>query len=278
MARRFCNGQSGGPPAQYPTKRQLASEVEALKQTVADKERQATELQSDVRDLASILEGEYTRVQELKRENLKLDAEGDTLLEEFHKVDDLYHSLVDKHKEAQMQIQQLQRENAALQERKRDFARLHKQDQEAIEGLKEQLINCKSTISTSTRLREQTSDDVIERKANDIFFSVQNFVVRNFRGVRIGEQSVQHTRPNQTDVPNDHDLLPADVKSCMQTYMPFAKEDLESKRVKIIVGIIAMALTPRFKASSSFGVSDDKFINAAAKLARLERRLLHTLT
>ena len=53
--------------------------------------------------------------------------------------------------------------------------------------LQEQVAQFKKLISSSSHMENQVADDVIRARSDQIFYSIQDFVVRHFRGVQFGK-------------------------------------------------------------------------------------------
>lgn len=79
-------------------------------------------------------------------------------------------------------------------------------------------------------------------------------------------------REAKADMPEDYAALPDAVKSWMKEHTLDAEGLVVSCRVKIITSIISMSLTTRSNPDFCFGISENKYIRAAAKLARPERK------
>ena len=159
------------------------------------REQETATLIRDKADLTRSAQAYYGRVEELlaerqslKRDNRKLNEELDVVVDENHKLDERYHGLVDVRRELENQIQQDTKAGADLQAHHQELVAANEADQKTIQDLKEQVTQYKGMISASTCQEEQTPDDVVNGKAAHIFFSVQNFVVQNFRGVKFSKR------------------------------------------------------------------------------------------
>lgn len=138
----------------------------------------------------------------LKREAQRL-AEGRATILELRQTNESYRQSVQ-----QMQSQIAQAQNSR-QAQSNGPDKTSEEDRKTIEDLKAQIIQYKATISASTRGLDQVSDDFIKEKAGQIFFSLQNFVVQKFRGIKLsklvrsiwdvvstdGLQTMQRSRP-----------------------------------------------------------------------------------
>lgn len=124
--------------------------------------------------------------QGLKQELQELKEQHDSLLAENLKVDKRYHELVDQKRKIEHQLQRDDKTRVNLESQNHELVKANEADQKTIESLKEQVIRYKSMISASTRQEDQATDDLVEGEAVRVFFSIQNFVVQNFRGLKLG--------------------------------------------------------------------------------------------
>ena len=138
--------------------------------------------------------------------------------------------------------------------------------------LQEQILQYKKTISSTSQLEGQVADDVIKGKSEDIFYSIQDFVVANFRGKPFGMTSPtrQALASHQlfANHPLDFHRLPKETKAIMKRYAPTAEKLPKPFWRKIITSVIAGVMIESFEPESVFGSSELMPVAAALTLAK----------
>ena len=129
-----------------------AAEVNELKADLKQTQRNAADLGRDNDDLASQLTS-------TRHERKDLQARCSEVVEELEEANGRYH-------EARKLLEMEQGEN---------------------QKLRTQVTKFKTIISTSSQMATEVADDVIRAEFEAVFFSIQDFVVKTFRGVRFGE-------------------------------------------------------------------------------------------
>jgi uncharacterized phage infection (PIP) family protein YhgE len=107
------------------------------------------------------------------REFYKKQAEYDQLARGHEDLKQRYFSLIDQHQEVQMLSHEARKgaQNAT----------------EEWHRAQEQVARYKNMISASSQIGNQISDDDVSAKSDQIFYGVQDFVVKEFRGVPFGK-------------------------------------------------------------------------------------------
>lgn len=180
----------------HPTAATLRRENEELKRDISRGDAEIAGLKAQHARLSEDKRSLNDRNEQLTEDNATLqrhlkavDEECDELLAEHHELDGRYHRLVDDCRALQSQNEQDQSSKASLQSRIEELTKAADECQNTIENLKSQVLEYKSAISASTRMEDQVADDIIDAKAGQIFFALQNFAVQNFRSVKLGEWS-----------------------------------------------------------------------------------------
>ena len=94
--------------------------------------------------------------------------------------------------EKQMVLQNyasLDKDHKKLREHCHNITHKLQTEESIVRQLRQQVTHYKTNISCATRLPDQMADDVIKARIDDVFHSIQNFVVRYFRGCSFGKQA-----------------------------------------------------------------------------------------
>ena len=177
----------------HPSNRELKHENGVLRDVIDRKDGETETLTLEKVRLTRGNQNSHVRNRELqedkqglKQELQELKEQHDSLLAENLKVDKRYHELVDQKRKIEHQLQRDDKTRVNLESQNHELVKANEADQKTIESLKEQVIRYKSMISASTRQEDQATDDLVEGEAVRVFFSIQNFVVQNFRGLKLG--------------------------------------------------------------------------------------------
>jgi hypothetical protein len=166
-------------------------------------------------------------------------------------------------------------EKATLQDAIHDLNRRLQTEESTVNSLQQQVTYYKTNISSATRIPDQMADDVVKRRIDDIFRSIQNFVVRYFRGCVFGEycRNLEMGLAMSDEEVIEYELLHEDLKLWMDDHIPFAHlADCKEHSLNIAISVIAKYLTDRTDAHFYFGWSETLPVNAASTIVRHLRR------
>ncbi|KAK3721827.1 hypothetical protein LTR37_002993 [Vermiconidia calcicola] len=155
-----------------------------------------------------------------------------------------------KNEQLGQQLQGCKKAYLAMQQECHDTKKALQQEQAEKQKLRDQVNQFKSLISSSTQLENQVADDVIRAKCNQVFYSIQEFVVKTFRGAKL-----------------DITLLEPEALSILQHYAPNAANLPKSFWLKLITCFVSGFMTDCFGPANFFGWSHDRPVGAASALA-----------
>ena len=145
--------------------------------------------------LKSDLEVAVTEQSELKAKYDHLMAAAS---HELHAKEDAikgYHHLAGEHEKLQHRYFELMEEHREAQNESHEVKKLQQSDEAAKRRLQEQVAQFKKVISSSSQMEHQVADDVIRTQSDQLFYSIQDFVVKTFRGVTFGMLSKANLLP-----------------------------------------------------------------------------------
>lgn len=119
----------------------------------------------------------------LKAQLEEMTRDRDSLACEIYEREQQHQKAVQQHESTAALTQNLKKHNKILQTENEDQ--------------KNQIVRYKKVISSSTRHADQVADDSIRQQANQIFFAIQDFAARNFRGVKFGMCQYRAMRERQ---------------------------------------------------------------------------------
>lgn len=170
-------------------------------------------------------------------------------------------------------LQQLEQGRKDLQSENDELRTAQETTRKTQNSLKDQIVQYKKMISQTTRTEDQVSDDAIREEAGQLFFRIQDFAVKYFRGVRFGKslRKTDTLRP-RTDMYPDYRGLPDELKHWMRDYTPNARALPASSGIKVASTVISKAITSRSEVQFCFGSSREDLVQAATMLALLQRK------
>ena len=152
---------------------QNPAEPKELKKVISTPELRPQDASSELRELKE----KYERLKEVAMKNHRAN-------------DDLNYAVTRVANERDTYYRRFYEESAQHQEAQsacHELKKMLQNEQAEKSKLQDQVAQFKKVISSSSNMENQMADDVIHAKSDQIFYSLQAFVVKNFRGVTFGK-------------------------------------------------------------------------------------------